>query len=212
MTGGRAASTLALGLGLAALLGGCTQRARPAPGTWSPAPVGWSGPGGGSAPGAPGGPVAGGPAWGGSPVAETRDPWWSAPAVAPVASPPGGAFLVVLDLRGPGGAARLPDAHATMARLGGVLRTPPLWEVAPQPGGGLGSLAAVLERELCAEDLVIVYRARPGGMERSEFAGHRACRSQGAPPAAPAPSTAAPGPTSPAGSSPAPRDPFYDRF
>lgn len=209
MSGRGAASTLALGLGLAALIGGCASRKGAPGGAWPPAPASWSG-AGSSAP-----PPAGGAVWGGAPVAETRDPWWSAPVAAPAPSPPpGGAFLVVLDLRGPGGAARLADAHATMARLGGVLRTPPLWEVAPQPGGGLGSLAAVLERELCAEDVVIVYRARTGGMERSEFAGHRACRAQPADAGPVAPQTAAPGgrSTGPSSSSPAPRDPFYDRF
>lgn len=158
------------------------------------------------------------PAYGATPV-ETRDPWWSAGAM-PVAAAPAapaattapapGPFLVILDLRGPGGAERLPDAHATLARLGGVLCTGSLWEVAQQPGGGLGSLAATLERELCAEDVVIVYRSRNGGMERSEFAGHRACRAVDAPASTP-PATrkrpdAAPRPPSRT------RDPFHDRF
>lgn len=193
-----AATALALGLGVA-VLGGCSSR--PARGAWTPASVGWSG-------SPPAGAPAGGASPWASPIGETRDPWWSAAPVSPPTSPPGGAFLVVLDLRGPGGTTRLPDAHASLARLGGVMRTPPLWEVAPQPGGGLGSLAAVLERELCAEDLVIVYRARPGGMERSEFAGHRACRPEAAPPASAPPATATPpaAPTAPR------RDPFYDRF
>lgn len=197
-----AAAALALGLGVA-VLAGCTSR--PSRGGWTPAPASATWPGSPAA--SPGGAAS---PWG-VPVGETRDPWWSAAPVTPTPSPPGGSFLVVLDLRGPGGAARLPDAHASLARLGGVMRTPPLWEVAPQPGGGLGSLAAVLERELCAEDLVIVYRARPGGMERSEFAGHRACRGEVTPAgSAPSPPGAAP---TPAGASPAPRrDPFYDRF
>lgn len=209
MSRGGAAVALALGLGVA-VLGGCTSR--PARGAWTPAPVGWSGQHPGAVPGAP---AAGGAAapWGAGPVGETRDPWWSAAPVSPTPSPAGGAFLVVLDLRGPGGAARLPDAHASLARLGGVMRTPPLWEVAPQPGGGLGSLAAVLERELCAEDLVIVYRARPAGMERSEFAGHRACRAEATPPSAAPPIPGAAPPPPPGSASPPPRrDPFYDRF
>jgi hypothetical protein len=149
-------------------------------------------------------------------VAETRDPWWSAPAPAgPVQGPEAGTFLVVLELRGPSGAARLPHVHATLARLGGVLRTPPVWEMTPQPGGGLAALAAVLERELCAEDLVIVYRARAAGLDRSEFAGHRACRAEPTGGATSAEPVAAPGSAAPVpgAAPPAPRrDPFYDRF
>jgi hypothetical protein len=88
----------------------------------------------------------------------------------------------------------------------------------PQPGGGLGTVAATLERGLCAEDLVTVYRARNGSMERSEFAGHRACPPEPPPaPAAAKPSAKAP-PPRPAPAPPKPRvspeliDPFSGRF
>ncbi len=202
----RVAATLA-----GAALTGCEPEPRPPRvyGQWPGAQAAWSQPPYGTVP------------------VETRDPWRSAPGataasppsipVAPAPAPPRavepGPFLVMLELRGPGGAARLPDAHATLARLGGVLRTPSLWEVAQQPGGGLGSLAATLERELCAEDIVVVYRARNGGIQRTEFAGHRACREEAPPPAAAPPRAPRPPSSAPTPAPGAPRrDPFHDRF
>lgn len=122
---------------------------------------------------------------------EARDPWGARPAASLVPASPsmpdGSSFLLVTTLQGPSASDREPSVNALLARLGGVRRAPSLWEVMPQPGGGLGSVAAALESELCAEDIVVVYRARGHAMERSEFAGHKVCAAPASPPSPVAP-------------------------
>lgn len=158
------------------------------------------------------------------PLGETKDPWWS-PSGGPGAAPPRsggpaleGPFLILLGWGGARAEERAPEVHATLARLGGVRRAETLWEVAPQPGGGLAPIASALERELCAEDVVVVWRARGAGLERSEFAGHRACPGPvtappPSPPARGAGSPARPTPrTTPPAPTPKPADPFDARF
>jgi hypothetical protein len=122
---------------------------------------------------------------------EARDPWSSRPqpVAATMASPTpdAGTYLIVTTLSGPSAVEREPSVNALIARLGGVRRAPSLWELTPVPGGGLGTVAAALEKELCAEDIAVIYRARGQSMERSEFAGHKVCAPPPAPPAPPAP-------------------------
>jgi hypothetical protein len=186
----------------ATLLAGC-KAPRPAP-RWQPPPAASS--------------------WSGHAWPASQAPPTPAPQVievpAPAARPPeGGSFLLLVALAGPTADRRQPDVNAALARLGGVRRAPSLWEMLPQPGGGLAGVAATLERGLCAEDIVTVWRARGGGLERLEFAGHRACPAPEPPPAPPRlprpTSTPRPAPPAPAppGSAPGrPVDPFDQRF
>jgi len=137
---------------------------------------------------------------------EARDPWGARPLPVPAAVvADAGPFLILTSLQGSAPEQREPAVNALIARLGGVRRAPSLWEVAPQSGTGVAAVAAALESELCAEDVVVLYRARNQVLERSEFAGRRVC----------GPAAAPPTPT-PRGSGPAKRpvvaDPLHTRF
>lgn len=137
---------------------------------------------------------------------EARDPWGARqPSLpAPPVAADVGPFLILTSLQGSAPEQREPTVNALIARLGGIRRAPSLWEVA-QSGAGLAAVAAALESELCAEDVVVFYRAHNRALERSELAGRRVCGPLAAPPA-PTPTTSSPA------KRPAVADPLHTRF
>lgn len=166
-------------LGAAAALSGCEPKREPPRQPWTPQHYGatpYYATRGPDPYGLPGG-------------SEARDPWSARPTTAPSPTPPlvadTGPFLVLTSLQGPDAAQREPTVNALIARLGGVRRATSLWEMTPQPGGGVGSVAAALETVLCAEDVVVLYRARNQALERTEFAGQKVCAPAASPPSPP---------------------------